>query len=284
MIADLLCRWFGHRPSALGNCRERWCMRCWQVVALGLLALLAACSDSATPEPLDARPQQLCTSGQAPPAGSPCPASGPCRILALGDSITVGCKVTPCEPAGVAGAYRIALWQRLVAENRWVDLVGSYANGDPAQLGDREYLAIPGKRIDEIQAMAAPVVRALQPHVVLVHAGSNDISQATPLATMQSRWNNLIFDLHAGAPQALILWAELLPLANMEQDCQAKSFNQWVAGRIAARSAAGWKERYVPMRSDIAHPLDFVDGAHPNAQGYAKMGTHWAEALLPVLP
>lgn len=39
MIADLLCRWFGHRRSALGNCRVRWCMRCERVVPWLCLAL-----------------------------------------------------------------------------------------------------------------------------------------------------------------------------------------------------------------------------------------------------
>jgi lysophospholipase L1-like esterase len=251
------------------------------------LALLAACALEGSPEGTDARPLALCTSGSPPPAGSPCPASGPCRILPLGDSITAGVKVY-----GVAGtldtpgAYRVALWDDLVASNRWVSLVGDRANGPPGWAGDRDFVAWPGKRLDEIHGLisASRVLQAEQPHIVLLHAGTNDVAQGATQATMQQRWLALTSYLYAAAPQALVLVAGLAPMSTEALDCEVKKLNAWVQSRVAYDASHGRPIRYVEMHDALSHPADFVDGAHPNAQGYAKMGARWADALLPILP
>jgi lysophospholipase L1-like esterase len=265
----------------------------WRLAALGA-AVLVACSDAAAPEGLDTRPQQLCTSGDPPPPTSPCPSSGPCRILRLGNSLTVGCKVQgSCEAAGVPGSYQNTLWPALVGANKWVDFVGQYSNG-PFSLGDREYLAVPGYRLDQLLTLANQPVRQLKPRIIILEGGFNDLAQGATLADMQTRWTNLTFDLHAGGAvdgrYPSIVWIGLHPYGtDPTKDCQAKAFNEWVRGRIGTAGI----DRFVDMRSGvdaIVYPDDYApnDGAHLNAGGYAKMGRKVFEALTdparPLLP
>src|SRR5436305_15244721 len=83
--------------------------------------------------------------------------NGGVRVMPLGDSITDGITVP--------GAYRIGLWQRLVAGGYTVDFVGSLSNG-PASLGDHDHEGHSGWRIDQIDANSVTWLRNTTPHTV----------------------------------------------------------------------------------------------------------------------
>jgi lysophospholipase L1-like esterase len=260
----------------------------WRLGALAL-AVAAACSDASAPEP---EPEPLADVMQPAWSGLPCPTDGkPCRVVRLGDSITLGEKVYPLVSAGdCPGGYGPPLADLLEAAGKRVDFVGDKGAAPAGWDGDRDLVAWPGKRMDEIYTLltvSPPILQQLRPHIILVHAGTNDVNQGASLATLQSRWGNLMGYLHSAAPQALVIWAGIVSLSDPAKDSLIVQYNAWVASRIDVRSSLyGYKEAYVDLHDDLVRPDDFVSAtdAHPNAQGYSKMADGWAAALAPYLP
>ena len=84
------------------------------------------------------------------------------------------------------GGYRVGLWQRLAQGGYTTDFVGSGFNG-PASLWDHDHEGHSGWRIDQIDANVVNWVRTYQPRTVLLHIGTNDISQNRDLANAPNR-------------------------------------------------------------------------------------------------
>jgi lysophospholipase L1-like esterase len=264
----------------------------WRLGALAMAAAVA-CSDGSAPEPVEAPTTEALGDVMQPVwSGQPCPTDGkPCRVARLGDSITLGEKVYPIvSSVDTPGAYGPPLFDLLQAAGKRVDFVGDRGAAPAGWEGDRDLIAWPGFRMDQIHTQIStspPILTQLRPHIILIHIGTNDVNQGATLAQLQSRWGNLMGYLHSSAPQALVIWAGIVSLADPAKDSLIVQYNQWVSGRIDVRSSLyGYKEAYVDMHADLVRPDDFVSAtdAHPNAQGYSKMASGWASALLPVLP
>src|SRR5262245_35340142 len=107
-------------------------------------------------------------------AFAPCPATGKCVILPLGDSITDGVGVTG------GGSYRIELFHRTLTDNKQITYVGSLVNGPQMVDGQpfpRNHEGHSGWRIDQIDGIVPSPALNMDPHIVLLHIGTNDIAQ-----------------------------------------------------------------------------------------------------------
>ena len=196
--------------------------------------------------------------------------NGGVRVMPLGDSITDGLTVP--------GGYRIGLWQRFTTAGYKVDFVGSLSNG-PASLGDHDHEGHSGWRIDQIDANIVGWLNTFQPHTVLLHIGTNDISQNDDLPNAPARLSTLIDHITATAPTAEVFVAQIIPLSF--NDAAVQTFNAAIPGIVQSKVNAGKHVHLVNMHSAVS-TADLADGVHPNATGYDKMATVWYSALLSV--
>ena len=196
--------------------------------------------------------------------------NGGVKVMPLGDSITDGLTVP--------GGYRIGLWQRFTANGYKVDFVGSLSNG-PASLGDHDHEGHSGWRIDQIDANIVGWLTTYQPHTVLLHIGTNDISQNYDLPNAPNRLSALIDHITNTLPSAEVFVAQIIPLSYDASQLQA--FNAAIPGIVQSKVAAG-KHVHLVDQYDALTTADLQDGVHPNAAGYDKMAAVWYRALLSV--
>jgi lysophospholipase L1-like esterase len=209
----------------------------------------------------------LVTTGWVAPARAE--SNGGVRILPLGDSITDGYNVP--------GGYRIHLWRALAAAGHPADFVGSGFNG-PADLPDHDHEGHSGWRIDQVSAQTAGWVAGTGPRTVLVHLGTNDVTQNYDLPNAPARLSGLIDRIRTAAPAADIFVASIVPLADPTFESRARTFNATVPGIVAGK---GGRVHFVDMHAALGAG-DLADGVHPNRAGYDKMAARWASALAAV--
>lgn len=212
--------------------------------------------------------------GPAPdPAGTPSPARPappPVRILPLGDSLTSG--VGSSDGSG----YRARLRGALTAAGLRVDFVGSQRSGTGA---DTDHEGHPGWRIDQIDAQLGRWVRAADPDVVLLDAGTNDYVQGRHTTRTPIRLAWMVDRIHALAPRARIVLARLLVIAGDQRAVGVRELNAAIPRIAAARRG------YVTVADMSRIPaVNTVDGVHPTDLGYRQMAHQWLQALRTVLP
>ena len=148
----------------------------------------------------------------------------------------------------------------------------------PAQLGQRlgvtiQNLGVPGetsadglKRLEE--------VAALQPRVVLLCFGGNDVLQSVPRDRMFANLGTIIDRLHAQGAFVVLIGIRGTSLLG---DGNAEGF----------KKLAETKEvKHIPNLLDglISQPSLMSDYVHPNDAGYAKIADRLEKELRPLLP
>lgn len=237
------------------------------------------------------------------------------RIMPLGDSITQGVTIgagcsggdTNCPPEGARIGYRKSLYDQLTAAGYYVQFVGNLANGTDAGL------ATPNDRHEghgtySTQRISNEVSGWLStpdagPHVVLLHAGTNDANDAAATAgtpSPDSRFvtdttNGILARIYQYSPQTTVLVAKIVGspstavdphIANFNTDLESQITASW-AGQVAAGRLI-LVDMYGALNNRIVGG-DFADNLHPNNAGYQKMANTWlarltASNLLPRCP
>jgi lysophospholipase L1-like esterase len=215
-------------------------------------------------------------SGTAPTAGptavtTPAPtAGGTAKVMPLGDSITDGYST--------AGGYRIKLWSNIQGIGKTVDFVGSLSNG-PAELTDKNHEGHSGWRIDQLDTNINTWMDTYQPRIVLLHIGTNDITQNYDLANAPNRVGGLVDKICAKLPAGgKVYVAKVVPISYASGDQAAVSFNNQVATVVQTRQSAGKPVYIVDMHSALT-TSDLADQVHPNRTGYDKMADVWFAAI-----
>ncbi|MFN3652501.1 MAG: Ig-like domain-containing protein [Armatimonadota bacterium] len=213
----------------------------------------------------------------------PVPTPTGSRVMPLGDSITYG--VYTAGDFGTGG-YRRLLWQQLTAAGWSPDFVGTQASG--LADFDRDHEGHNGWTIEHLSGGVTSWLSAAQPDVILLTAGTNDLSGVSP-EVAAGRMATLLDTIHAARPQAQVLLATLprvVPGNFLIRDPQyVVDFNARLPALVNARAAAGQKVRLVDLytRANLLDS-DFADGVHPNASGYAKIAAVWYQELSALLP
>ena len=235
--------------------------------------------------------------GGPPGTFDPCPASEPCKILPLGDSITWGINY--------GGGYRIKLFTHTSADNKKITFLG-YDTANPPSAAVLSALGtassswvgkheghsgwtiqqdddlVTGKSTatnDSVNYKGKKVVADFSPNIVLIHLGTNDMYQ-TP-AGAPDRLGTLIDHVVADAPNALVVVSSIIPFPSGA--AAVDTFNKAVPGVVKTRTDAGKHVIYVDMFAALKTSDLGSDMVHPNEGGYEKMAVVWYNAIKPYL-
>lgn len=218
----------------------------------------------------------------------PCPSTGDCKILPLGDSITWG------EPTS-NGGYRVELFTDAVNDQKNITFVGSLSDG-PATVDNvpfpQSHEGHPGWTIAQVEAITttaqtvsvsgqsnAGALRDL-PHIVLLHIGTNDMADGP--AGAPDRLGQLIDTIVADLPDSLLVVSSIIPYAQYESD--VVTYNAAVPGVIRQRADQGKHVIYVDMFTNFPSNGITWDNVHPNDNiGYPWMGDRWYTTIKPYL-
>src|SRR4029079_2153293 len=128
----------------------------------------------------------------------------------LGDSITHGFNSS--DDAG----YRSPLFKLIVAANQNVTFIGSLTNGPTTVSGKtfpRNHEGPDGFTVTQITGLVPPAKSfSTTPPIVLLHAGTNDMTMNADPTTVANQLSTLITNLVNAAPDALIVVAKIVPL------------------------------------------------------------------------
>ncbi|WP_437497375.1 SGNH/GDSL hydrolase family protein [Sorangium sp. So ce1099] len=209
----------------------------------------------------------------------PCPTNGdPCKILPLGDSITDGVGVQG------GGGYRIELFKKARAAGQNITFVGSLVNG-PAMVDGvafpRAHEGHSGWRINQIAGLVPTPALADHPHIVLLHAGTNDLTQNDNIPMAPQRVGAVLDKIFDSSPETLVVVAQLIPITFA--DPTVVTYNNALADIVETRAAAGKHVVLVDMHTGFP-AAELPDRIHPNEAGYARMANVWYAAIADLLP
>ncbi len=194
----------------------------------------------------------------------------PIKIMPLGDSIT----------EGITGnaSYRYYLWQRLQAAGHQVDFVGSMSGvyGGPPLFSDfdQDHEGHWGWRVDEILAHIGTWAHAVQPDVVLIHLGHNDLWDSQSISSTIDELGQLIDALRSVNPHVQVLLAQVIPSTEAAL-VGLSSVNAQIPALVAVKTTSSSAVLVVDQYSSFDAVVETWDGVHPNAEGEQHMADTW---------
>ena len=210
-------------------------------------------------------------------AFQPCPQAGePCKVLPLGDSITVGLGSSD------AGGYRVPLFRKALEAGQSTTYVGTQSGGPSMVDGmpfPRSHEGFSGRTIDFIaDRIPAPALDD-GAHIILLMIGTNDMYMQPNGAP--ERLAVLLDEILEAEPDALLVVAQLTPFPGSA--AEVMQYNAAIPPLVEERAAQGEHIVLVDMYTDFSESL-LNDGVHPNPEGYALMADRWYAAIAEVLP
>jgi len=207
---------------------------------------------------------------------NPCPTNGdPCRILPVGDSITVGLNYL--------GSYRPELFHKALMAGQKITYTGTLMNG-PTTVDNmpfpQRFEATSGITIDGISMQLTQNKTLNMPaDIVLIHIGTNDMYMSDP-GGAPARLTKLIDQIATGLPTALIAVAKIIPLQMSAS--AVTTYNNAIPGVVAAEVAAG--KHVIVVDLNTGFPSGDMDTVHPYQSGYEWMGDRWYAAIGSLFP
>lgn len=224
---------------------------------------------------------------------APCPAVGMCKIMPLGDSITLG--VNDATARETWGGYRAPLWHLASAANHSILFVGGMQDGPQTvdgQSWSRNHEGYSGYSIgtggQSLAAVSTQALAANPPNIILLHIGTNDAEAGR--ASAASDLAALLDQIITAAPDALLVVAKIIPTRNDQgpnggENGWIQAYNATMDAAVKARSDAGKHIILIDMYSPFAANPNFkteyigVGELHPTEAGYAVMGQVWYDAI-----
>jgi lysophospholipase L1-like esterase len=205
------------------------------------------------------------------------PARGATRIMPLGDSITRGWYGSETKLG-----YRKPLYDLLISSNYDFNFVGSQMLGsfpDPYHEGHDGWTA------GNIYACLTSWLNSYQPDVVMLHIGTNDVTNGSQNPNTIAAILNLIDSYEQANSRHVTVILALIVNRRIDSP-EAKraattQFNIDVNAMATNRIAGGDDIIIVNMESVLDYNIgaDMADELHPNDTGYAKMSQVWYSAL-----
>jgi lysophospholipase L1-like esterase len=231
----------------------------------------------------------------AEPAFQPCPRDGSaCAILPLGDSITFG-------EGSSGGGYRVELFRQALQASQRITFIGTAPPNGPTDVAGQPFprahqghqgFVINGGGFSPTASLSLvldDVLPVLDPHIVLLMAGTNDVNGNNNLAQAPARLIGLLDQIGVSEPEALMVVAQLTPTRDAVLNARIETFNAAIAEQLGALAAAGRHVAVVDMYTPFVQTPDYqnallFDRLHPNDAGYAIMAGVWYEAIRALLP
>jgi lysophospholipase L1-like esterase len=220
-------------------------------------------------------------------AFQPCPASGPCKIMPFGDSITQGYDV--------AGGYRAPLFHLALAANREITFVGSANDYSVPTVDDvafpRNHEGHGGYTIEGNNGIAQFVSTSIpnyEPNIITLMIGTNDINGNNNLSEAPNRLGKLLDSIFMRDPNILVVLAQIVPTRSEGTNNAIETYNAAMPNLVSTRVSNGQHIVLVDMYSAFTNDTNYQqsllgDNLHPNQAGYEAMADVWFEALSPYL-
>ena len=214
------------------------------------------------------------------------------RVMPLGDSITDGSTQDPVN------GYRVTLWN-LLKENGYtdsIDFVGP--NGldstvwDSENGSDMNHAGYSGYAIADIPNQRSGIynfsdwlMQEYPADVVMLQIGTNDILSSA-LDGMDERLELLVDTLLTYIPENGLLYVSTIPYMDAdvtnytdaytveEMDKAVDDYNAQIREIVSRKQAEGKPIAQADINS-VLTKADLLDGVHPSATGYEKMGQYW---------
>jgi len=216
-----------------------------------------------------------CGSGADNSAPAPQTSNAVVKIMPLGDSIT--------QSSAGLNSYRYYLWHLLLDHGYHVDFVGTrHGVGGPPESTDfdMDHEGHPGWRADEILAQLQAWAAAASPDVVLLHIGTNDLSQGQSVDSTVDDISSIIDLLRMVNPRIRILLAQIIAKTGLSSIAVLNGrLSTLVADKQQAQSPLALVDQY----SGFDPATMTYDGTHPNDVGNSQMAGRWFEKLAPML-
>lgn len=194
--------------------------------------------------------------------------------MPLGDSIT--------EAEGGWASYRYWLWRSFSEAGFDVDFVGSMSgvfDGEPTfQNFDQDHEGHWGWRADEVLREIDAWAAAARPDVVLLHLGTNDISEEQSIPSTLEELAEIVLAIRKANPRVVILLAQLIPSTDPGLE-RIPEFNQEIPGLAADLDTPESPVLVVNQARGFDATTDTYDGVHPDRSGEKKMSRRWLESL-----
>jgi lysophospholipase L1-like esterase len=219
-------------------------------------------------------------------------AGASCAVLPLGDSITEGYGSS-------GGGYRVELFKQAVQNGKSLTFVGSLQIG-PDMVANRTFPkhheGHGGYTIDSGTGQSGisgsitdQAIANYHPDIVLLMIGTNDINGNIDVAAAPTRLGNLIDDITMRAPNALVVVATIIPIANDGTNQKVKTYDDALGGVVNSRASAGKHvvllDNYAAFSKDPSYRTTLMfDYLHPNDAGYAVLGQSFYGAISALLP
>lgn len=209
----------------------------------------------------------------------PAHAATPIRIMALGDSITMGQCCFWNNPDDWVG-YRKPLKALLAADGVAIDYVGSQKYG---AFEDNENEGHGGFSARLLLPITPAAITTYKPAIVLLLVGANDSATEPDRAQRNFYFRALLVAIQQADPSVETVVSTVIP--NTTDPAWGVRVNEMNADRpaiIAERVAAGQRVRLADVGARV--PTEFLlDGTHPDPRGYAILAQRWEPAVLDVL-
>lgn len=197
------------------------------------------------------------------------PATGePLRLVVLGDSTAAGLGAVEA-----GGAYATVLADRLAAEM-----------ASPVRL---DVLGVSGARVRDVLDEQLPRVPALDPDLVFVGIGANDVTHLTALRDVRADMTSIVAELRGTGAGVVVAGPPHMGALAWHQPLRYVAYlrGRQVADAIEDVAVAGGaavvelEEETGNFFAEEPETHFSADGFHPSAVGYRR----WADAIFPVL-
>jgi lysophospholipase L1-like esterase len=208
------------------------------------------------------------------------------RIMITGDSNTVGKGDPDTNDGSPFNGYRDDLFF-LLTDNGWqFDFVGTQNHGD-STIFDTDHEGYNGWRAYQASATIIDLLDINQPNVVLLHIGTNDISQGEAPPNIRDEIEGILNKINSYDPEIIILLCKIIPrLENDDNDhLRTEELNVLIEQLFFKKKEQDEFNIYLvdqhsPFVENENWRTEFMyDPVHPNTVGFHLFAETYFEVL-----